>query len=67
MKNCFLTVIAAAALTMSALAAPVPPEVAAPSAILIERSSGTVLFEKKFAREAGPCQRHQGHDDAFDH
>lgn len=55
MKKLFLTVIAAAALTMSALAAPVPPEVAAPSAILVERSSGTVLFEKNSHEKLAPA------------
>lgn len=55
MKKLFLTVIAAMALTMSALAAPVPPEVAAPSAILIERTSGTVLYEKNSHEKLAPA------------
>ena len=35
-----------AALPLTALAAPVPPEISAPSAILIESSTGKILYEK---------------------
>lgn len=55
MKKLFLCVLAAAALTMSAFAAPVPPEVAAPSAILVERTTGTVLYEKNSHEKLAPA------------
>lgn len=55
MKKMFLAAVTALTLTMSAFAAPVPPEVAAPSAILIERTSGTVLYEKNSHEKLAPA------------
>ncbi len=55
MKKLFLAVLAAMALTVSSFAAPAPPEVAAPSAILVERISGTVLYEKNAHERLAPA------------
>ena len=55
MKKMFLAAVTALTLTMSAFAAPVPPEVAAPSAILIERTSGTLLYEKNSHEKLAPA------------
>lgn len=42
-------------------------DVAAPSAILMERSTGAVLYEKNAHEKLGPGQRHQGDDVAAGH
>ena len=44
-----------AALPLTALAAPVPPEISAPSAILIESSTGKILYEKDAVTRLPPA------------
>ena len=41
-------------------------EISAPSAVLMEASTGKVLFEKKLARSAALCFYHKG-DDLMSH
>lgn len=55
MKKLFFAVLAALMLTAGTFAAPAPPEVAAPSAILVERTSGTVLYEKNSHEKLAPA------------
>lgn len=55
MKKLFFAVLAALVLTAGTFAAPAPPEVAAPSAILVERTSGTVLYEKNSHEKLAPA------------
>lgn len=55
MKKLFFAVLAALMLTAGTFAAPAPPEVAAPSAILVERASGTVLYEKNSHEKLAPA------------
>ena len=55
MKKLFFAVLAALMLTAGTFAAPASPEVAAPSAILVERTSGTVLYEKNSHEKLAPA------------
>ena len=55
MKKTILLLLSAAALSSCAFAAPIPPTVDAPSAVLMERVSGTVLFEKNAHERLAPA------------
>ncbi|MBE6935359.1 MAG: D-alanyl-D-alanine carboxypeptidase [Ruminococcaceae bacterium] len=55
MKKILLCGVFALLLTMSAMAAPAAPEVMAPSALLMERSTGTILYEKNAHERMAPA------------
>lgn len=65
----WLTALLAAAMLLAA-APPVRaagPDIAAPSAILMDAATGTVLYEKNASERLAPGVRDEGHDAAARH